>query len=395
MIIQQKLEETNIDELGEDYLAKSEELRAEKDKHEREYQLYYNKIKHEVAYIGEVYDSILSDDLNKITSMKIGFYKKYFKLQNFEKLEEICLEYLKGIQFVLYYYYRGCPSWSWFYPYFMSPFLSDLKSVLGKIIASEEKRQILEFDFDLSEPYKPFTQLMLILPRNSLDLLPKIYKEQVIKPDSPIARFYPEEFEFHPFDGIQEYKWIADIEIINKEMVDREIKKISFTNLSKDEMMRNSRGADVRYTYNPRVSEIHIKSEIEGLESFEEKIEIEKKEKKTYKRLINENRIALKERVESAFTDNLKNFLEDDENKIENGSLNILILAWCIEIFENNFMLIGTEDGTVIRVEEDEYIDNKTLELTKNPDINSSIKIKSSKNKKKKKGDINSKMSKI
>jgi 5'-3' exoribonuclease 2 len=59
----------------------------------------------------------------------IGWRNRYYTT-NFGMnvdVPNIVKEYLKGLAWVTEYYFQGCPSWSWFYPYHYAPMGSDMK----------------------------------------------------------------------------------------------------------------------------------------------------------------------------------------------------------------------------------------------------------------------------
>ena len=115
------------------------------------------------------------------------YYEKlHFLPVNVEEHSALCKSYIEGLMWCLAYYYRGCISWGWFYPYHYGPMLSDLAN-LPAVFDS--------IKFEVGAPLKPFEQLMSCLPPASSVLVPRPYRKLMCNPDSPIIQFYPEKFD--------------------------------------------------------------------------------------------------------------------------------------------------------------------------------------------------------
>ena len=64
----------------------------------------------------------------KFQEWKDTYYKGKFEWghDNDVELTKLCENYVQGLQWVLYYYYRGVVSWPWFYQYHYSPMISGM-----------------------------------------------------------------------------------------------------------------------------------------------------------------------------------------------------------------------------------------------------------------------------
>lgn len=52
--------------------------------------------------------------------------------------KNVALEYVRGLCWVLRYYYQGCASWKWYFPYHYAPFASDFVDI-NKLSTEFEK----------------------------------------------------------------------------------------------------------------------------------------------------------------------------------------------------------------------------------------------------------------
>ncbi|RMZ84057.1 hypothetical protein DV737_g1270, partial [Chaetothyriales sp. CBS 132003] len=181
---------------------------------------------------------------------KDKYYKSKFEwgLENEEEMRKLTENYVQGLQWVLFYYYRGVASWPWFYQYHYSPMISDVKKGLAA-----------DINFQLGQPFHPYEQLMGVLPDRSKKIVPVVYHELMTSPDSPIIDFYPREFQLDMNGKKMEWEAVVKIPFINEK---RLLAAMAPKNalLSEDEKKRNDFGVSLKFTYSPDVDYIYPSS---------------------------------------------------------------------------------------------------------------------------------------
>ncbi|ERF74043.1 hypothetical protein EPUS_03858 [Endocarpon pusillum Z07020] len=177
----------------------------------------------------------------KFVQWKDKYYREKFEwgLENEEGLRELTENYVQGLQWVLFYYYRGVASWPWFYRYHYSPMISDVKKGLGA-----------DMNFQLGQPFRPYQQLMGVLPDRSKKIVPTAYHELMTSPDSPIIDFYPRDFELDMNGKKMEWEAVVKIPFIDeKRLLSAMATKDHL--LTADEKQRNGFGISLKFTYSP------------------------------------------------------------------------------------------------------------------------------------------------
>ncbi|XP_027438932.2 5'-3' exoribonuclease 1 isoform X3 [Zalophus californianus] len=135
--------------------------------------------------------------------------------------------YVQAIQWILHYYYHGVQSWSWYYPYHYAPFLSDIRNI-----------STLKIHFELGKPFKPFEQLLAVLPAASKNLLPTCYQHLMTSEDSPIIEYYPPDFKTDLNGKQQEWEAVVLIPFIDEKRLLEAMETCNHS-LKKEERKRN------------------------------------------------------------------------------------------------------------------------------------------------------------
>jgi len=160
---------------------------------------------------------------------KFGF-KEHFM----ETADKITREYVRGLCWVMAYYYDGCPDWQWFYPFHYAPFAEDMRSIMS-----------IKLNFNKNAPpFKPLEQLMGVFPEKSANALPESWRKLMSDPESPIIDFYPTNFKVDMNGKKQAYLGVVILPFIDESRLFKALKSV-YPDLTPEEAQRNSLGKDL------------------------------------------------------------------------------------------------------------------------------------------------------
>lgn len=153
-----------------------------------------------------------------------------------EFAKKVVQSYVEGFCWVLAYYYRGCPSWKWFYPYHYAPFAADLVEIAD-----------LKIEFDQGTPFRPFDQLMAVFPAASREHIPPAFHHLMTSHESEIIDFYPEEFLIDMNGKKAAWQGVALLPFIEEKRL-LDALETAYPGLTETEKKRNQLGNDIIYT---------------------------------------------------------------------------------------------------------------------------------------------------
>lgn len=162
------------------------------------------------------------------------YYEQKFHVcpDNIEFRHKVARAYVEGLAWVLLYYFQGCASWTWYYPYHYAPFAADFVDL--------DKMKV---KFEKGTPFHPYEQLMGVLPAASNHAIPKAFHPLMTEEDSDIIDFYPEEFELDMNGKKQEWKAVVLLPFIDEKRLLAAM-GTKYPLLSDDERRRNEFGSD-------------------------------------------------------------------------------------------------------------------------------------------------------
>lgn len=115
------------------------------------------------------------------------YYKALFDIEiTDERIRQICVNYLEGLEWTFSYYIDGCKDWRWCYNYHYAPLFKDLVKFIPQMdtqFLKHKEKQTIE---DL-------VQLCYVLPRHNLNLLPMDVNIVLMQ---RLGHLYGEDYEF-------------------------------------------------------------------------------------------------------------------------------------------------------------------------------------------------------
>jgi 5'-3' exoribonuclease 2 len=189
-----------------------------------------------------------------------GYAERYYEQKfhvapdDYEFRRKVARSYVEGLSWVLLYYFQGCASWTWYYPYHYAPFAADFTDI-----------DKMDIKFDKGKPFKPYEQLMGVLPAASNHAIPPVFHPLMTDPESEIVDFYPEDFDLDLNGKKQSWKAVVLLPFIDEKRL-LSAMSTKYPLLTAEEHARNEMGKDALF-----VSDRHPLYDVVATEFYSKK----------------------------------------------------------------------------------------------------------------------------
>ena len=115
--------------------------------------------------------------------------KRYYKslFNETDQIQDTCMNYLEGLEWVFKYYTDDCPHWKWRYKYHYPPLLVDLMKYVPAYHCDLIKND------STNKPFKQHVQLAYVLPKSTHHLLPSETRDKI---EQSFSQYYVDKFDF-------------------------------------------------------------------------------------------------------------------------------------------------------------------------------------------------------
>lgn len=177
-----------------------------------------------------------------------GYKSDYYKVKFAPNtpVQKVVEEFVHGMVWVLNYYKKGIPDWTWFYSHSYGPFLTDFHDYIINHYKPPK--------FKMNDPIPAFLQLMMVLPQCSKDLVPEPLN-QLMSSDSVLGRYFPDSFEIDMTGKRKDWEGIVILPCMNLKDFKTEYDKLE-QKLSYSDRKRNIFGKNFVYRYDVTKSDI-------------------------------------------------------------------------------------------------------------------------------------------
>jgi 5'-3' exonuclease len=140
------------------------------------------------------------------TGWRLNYYHYLFNVTEIQDINDVCLNYLEGLEWTINYYFNRCVSYEWYYKYNYSPTILDLYNYLLINLSNTDTFLInsiktnypkVEYDTDL--------QLLLVLPPSSINLLKPKLRPILTDISLGCMHYYPIKFKISTY--LKMYLW--------------------------------------------------------------------------------------------------------------------------------------------------------------------------------------------
>jgi len=155
----------------------------------------------------------------KYEEYKKNYYSNYYNIDIDKYYIHYQLKsYISGLVWTSYYYFDKCVDWFYYYKYHHGPFISDILGYLkmNKNIFNNISKHYVGEEYYINK-IKPLHQLLMVLPKKSINLLPASLKTLFFS--KKLIKYFPDEIKKDDLYKYKSWQSILMIETIEPEII--------------------------------------------------------------------------------------------------------------------------------------------------------------------------------